>query len=1053
LKEITDPFGYQPLGKTLIKTFTTFFIFCFLLLSCNPQKDNKLMLGHMFDNDRYLTIEHLGDSTLIADGLKHTTIRVTVKDKWNKIAQDETVNLVIPSGGGSTSNNSKKTNQSGQVEFTIYSSTISGIYTYLLNVLDTTKTFNLTFVAGTLYSVSFALTGANTLTANGSSTTSFKAITLDQYGNRISNVAVTLVIPENGGSVVGINPAVTNNIGEYDFILRSSNQTGVYTYSILASDVAASTEIAVTFVAGFVSNINLSFDAPATLWADGSSTKLITATIQDQFSNPISGGIITLNVPSGGGWVAGASFSDITGTATFLLTSSTVAGTYSYSVSSGGLTSASQTITFLALDPSSITLATTGSSSILANGSATTTLRAFAEDANGNPSNGRDINLNIPIGGGSAPTPVTTDSLGYAYFTLTSGTSAGVYAYTASFAGTHSNIENITFYANIPSAITLDITGATSITANGISTSELVTYVTDIAGNPVINATVTLNIPPNGGLVAAPFLTDASGTATFTLTSSTTAGTYNYSATSAGITSNSQSITFTPSLPNLVTLINMGASALASDGLSTTRLQAIVQDANYNVVPNVTVTLNIPVDGGTVPNINVDTDEGGAATFVLTSSVVVGTYPYTATIAGPVTSNTVNVDFALGILSTLSLSITGNTTLTADGIDTTTIEITALDAVATPVAGEIVTLNIPTNGGSVPGTVITDALGVATFTLTSSIVWGIYNYTGSVGPVTSNIGSINFVTSPLPLIWSVHSTSVSGSPEIQFHNEYAFVADSENGLVVMDITNALTPILTTFDPGADLVTDVALDSSNNYAYLANNSNGVVVVNISNPAIPAPETTLTTTGSAIALNVHENYLYVADGNAGLQIYDLSTPALPVIAGSVDITDDIIDVEVRDDYAYLTATNSLSIINISEKTNPQLVSTYTSNIDELSDIKLSGNHAYLANNSNVLIINIASPLAPSFTSTEATTNNITGIEVYGNYAYASIGAGGLEIFDITNPADPISDNTFLPLDLTTNANGIGINGSYIYLLEDEGGIQIIDISNPSSPDQTL
>ena len=1037
----------------MIKTFATFFIFCLLLLSCNPEKDNKLTLGHMFDQQRSIIIEHLGVTSLIADGLKNTTVRITVKDKWNKIARDETVKLIIPVGGGSANTSIQQTNDSGQAEFTITSSTISGVYTYELNVLNNKTTFNLTFIAGTLYSVNFTLTGTAAITANGSSTTSFKAITLDQYGNRIKNIAVTLVIPENGGSVVGVNPAITNNIGEYDFILRSSNQIGAYTYSVIASDITASTEVAVNFVAGLVSYINFSFDAPATLEADGSSTKLITATIKDQFLNPISGGIITFNVPFGGGIGSAAAASDLTGTATFLLTSSTMAGDYSYSVTSEGLTSASQTITFLALDPSSITLTITGSNSILANGSATTTLSAYAEDVSGNPSNGRNINLNIPIGGGSASTPVTTDSLGYAYFTLTSGTSAGVYAYTASFGGTNSNASNITFYANVPSAITLIVSGATSIIANGFSTSQLVATVTDLAGNPVANSTVTLNIPLNGGSVPGAEFTDATGTATFTLTSSTTAGIYNYSATTESITSNIQSLTFTPSLPNIVTLINMGAAAIASDGISTTRLQAIVQDAGYNVVPNVTVTLNIPADGGTVPSINVDTDEGGAATFVLTSSVVVGTYSYSATIAGPITSNTVNVDFALGILSTLSLTITGNTTLTADGVDTTTIEVLALDAIAAPVAGEVVTLNIPVNGGSVPGTAITDALGVATFTLTSSLIWGIYAYTGSVGTVISNSGLINFVTSPQPLIWSIHSTSVSGSKEIQFYNEYALVADSENGLVIMDITDAIVPILATFDPGADLVTDVPLDSSHNYAYLANNANGVVVVDISNPAIPVLETTLTTTGSAIAMNISENYLYVADGSAGLQIYDLTIPSLPVAIGSINTLDDAIDVEISGNYAYVTATNSLSIISILDKFNPQLVSTYTSNIDELSDIKLSGDYAYLSNNSNLMIVNITNPNSPSFTSTAASTSNTSGIEVYGNYAYLSIGVDGLEVFNISNPLYPVSDNTYLPVDLTSNASKIGMNGSYIYLLEDEGGVQVIDVSNPISPDQSF
>src|SRR3989339_1638176 len=179
----------------------------------------------------------------------------------------------------------------------------------------------------------------------------------------------------------------------------------------------------------------------------------------------------------------------------------------------------------------------TGANSIIADGSSTTTLTASVTDSNSVPAVDKSVYLNIPINGGSAPTMVNTDANGLAVFTLTSSTIAGTYGYTVTVDGMTSAAEIVTFIPGTVANVHLYVTGTDTLIADGMTSTTLTASVTDVNGNPVQNETVTLNIPANGGSISGLVNTNASGVAVFTLTSSTLAGTYNYSATANSITS------------------------------------------------------------------------------------------------------------------------------------------------------------------------------------------------------------------------------------------------------------------------------------------------------------------------------------------------------------------------------------------------------------------------------------------------------------------------------------------------------------------------------------
>jgi hypothetical protein len=65
----------------------------------------------------------------------------------------------------------------------------------------------------------------------------------------------------------------------------------------------------------------------------------------------------------------------------------------------------------------------------------------------------------------------------------------------------------------------------------------------------------------------------------------------------------------------------------------------------------------------------------------------------------------------------------------------------------------------------------------------------------------------------------------------------------------------------------------------NYAYVADRDSGLQIIDISNPTTPTLKGNYDTSGYAWGVQVVGNYAYVADGYSGLQIIDISNPSTP------------------------------------------------------------------------------------------------------------------------------------------------------------------------------
>jgi hypothetical protein len=108
---------------------------------------------------------------------------------------------------------------------------------------------------------------------------------------------------------------------------------------------------------------------------------------------------------------------------------------------------------------------------------------------------------------------------------------------------------------------------------------------------------------------------------------------------------------------------------------------------------------------------------------------------------------------------------------------------------------------------------------------------------------------------------------------------------------------------------------------------------------------------------------------------------------------------------------------------------------------NSVVLSGDYAYVAGE-GLQIFNISDPANPILTG--STNNGVAYcIAVSGHYAF--LACSGLRIYDISNPANPVN------VGYTNNggtAQGVAVSGDYAFVANGNDGLRIYDISDPTN-----
>jgi adhesin/invasin len=264
----------------------------------------------------------LSEPSIAADGTSTSTATMTVTDQFgNPVSGDD---VTIASSDPSQQVGPVTNPSPGIYQATITSTSTPGTAT--ITGTDSTPSTPLSASAtltetGPPAQVAVAL-APGAIVANGSSTSVATATVTDQAGNGLDGQTVTFA--SSGGQSIG---AVTESgPGAYQATITSSKVAGAV--RITATDHTPSTPLTgtgtLTQTAGPATHVALAL-SPASILANGSASSVATATVTDQFGNPVSGDTVTI-ASNGGQHVAAVHAGAAAGTYQATISSTTTPG-------------------------------------------------------------------------------------------------------------------------------------------------------------------------------------------------------------------------------------------------------------------------------------------------------------------------------------------------------------------------------------------------------------------------------------------------------------------------------------------------------------------------------------------------------------------------------------------------------------------------------------------------------------------------------------------------------------------------------------------------------
>lgn len=704
-----------------------------------------------------------------------------------------------------------------------------------------------TFIPGAVSNTTSTITGTSPVLANGVATSTISIALLDAFENPVAGHTPTFSATNSGNNNVYGICSVSNATGISQCTLAS--QTAETKTLSLLTPVIKTGDV-VTFISGPATAANSAITGTGPVVADGTATSTISIILRDASNNPVIGETPTFGATNtnNGNIYGPCSATNISGISTCTL-ASTKAEIKTLAI----VTPVAKTDGLVQFNAASASIANssiTGTSNIVADGTAASTVTITLKDSLNNPLIGQIPTFSATDSGNNNVygTCSATDASGVSTCSLTSlkaeQKSLSILTPIVKVDG------NVTFMAGAPVAANSSITGTSPVRANNSDISTISITLKDLNQNPVSGLTPTFSATDtdNENTYGACSATNASGVATCTLASARaetkTLSIVTPVAKSDGI------VEFTPTTPSVANSTITGSGPVVANGASTSTITITLRDDSNNPIPGETPTFGATDTGSTNTYGTCSvTNSSGVSTCTLSS---LKAEIKTLSIVTPISKVDGNVNFTAGPAAIANSSIAGTGPVMADGTAASNITITLKDANDNVVVGIVPTFSATDSGTNNTYGICsaTDASGISTCTLSSLKAES--KTLAIVTPIAKTGGIIEF-TASLPV---AANSTITGSGPVVANN----TATSTITITLRDAGNnpvsGQIPTFTATDSGASNVygTCSSTDASGvSTCTLKSLKAEVKTLSIATPVVKSDGTVTFTAGPAVAAN--------------------------------------------------------------------------------------------------------------------------------------------------------------------------------------------------------
>ena len=316
---------------------------------------------------------------------------------------------------------------------------------------------------------------------------------------------------------------------------------------------------------------------------------------------------------------------------------------------------------------------------------------------------------------------------------------------------------------------------------------------------------------------------------------------------------------------------------------------------------------------------------------------------------------------------------------------------------------------------------------------------------------------------------------------------YMCVADGYNGLVVVDISDVTAPFIVghlEFDDGS--ARDLFPDTENFRLFVALEEGGVAIVDVFNPADPYLIAVYDTNiDRVMGLDYGDDILFIGDISS-IQSFDVTINTFVLLDTYIGVDSDYLGLWGQDDMLF--AANGAVGVDVFDVSDPADISYdysitlggFASFISGMENGDLAvacmGAGVYITDITGVTTLQVQTEDEAygvcsidnivytgigfsGFEIIDGVAGTIEGgyyflggpvnIFIQDGFAYVADHAGGLKVFDVTDPRDPVLLGTGEIED--DWAYDVAVVGDYAFVVAFFSGLHVFDVSNPASPNE--
>ncbi len=293
----------------------------------------------------------------------------------------------------------------------------------------------------------------------------------------------------------------------------------------------------------------------------------------------------------------------------------------------------------------------------------------------------------------------------------------------------------------------------------------------------------------------------------------------------------------------------------------------------------------------------------------------------------------------------------------------------------------------------------------------------------------------------------VHKMTTPGAAnDIIIDGDYAYMAQGEGGLLIVDLSQPDRPVVKTMLNEGVRGYSTKITKKGNTVYLTAGSFGVSVVNVSD--VDSPVTTVSNLAIKPSKNVRimGDYLLAAIGERGFKLAYLGNPDVPDIRGETNTDGYARDAIANDALTrVMVATGEVGfalydITNFDDGYGIYDIkgSCDLPGISEFIALDETNSTAYIAcGSAGLAIVDYTDEAQPQVVSVFDTGGYAKEVIYNAGKAYVTTGQGGLHIIDVHDPFNPKE----IGIIDTEKALGLTMKGDYIYIADAVEGLIVV------------